>query len=286
MGNPRDDGYPGDGEGPVHEVSLPSFELAVTTVTNLQFAEFVADSGYVTEAERFSWSFVFAGLLPDKFPATSAAAQAPWWRQVFGASWRHPEGPQSDIAGRDDVPVVHVSWNDAVAFCAWSGTRLPTEAEWEYAARGGTTGTPFWWGADLVPGGRHQMNVWQGSFPTRNSMADGYLGPAPATRFKPNPWGLYQMTGNVWEWCADWFSPDWFERSPSDSPLGPDSGTARVMRGGSYLCHRSYCNRYRVDSRSSNTPDSSAGNIGFRVALDTVPGQPATQTETLYHSTT
>jgi formylglycine-generating enzyme required for sulfatase activity len=114
------------------------------------------------------------------------------------------------------------------------------------------------------------MNVWQGSFPTRNTGADGYLGPAPANRFKPNPWGLYQMTGNVWEWCADWFSPDWYARSPSDSPLGPDSGTARVMRGGSYLCHRSYCNRYRVDSRSSNTPDSSAGNIGFRVVMDNI----------------
>jgi sulfatase modifying factor 1 len=268
MGNSRDDGYPDDGEGPVHEVFLPSFDLSVTTVTNAQFAEFVSDAGFVTEAERFGWSFVFAGLLPDWFPATAAAAGAPWWRQVFGASWQHPEGPQSDLDGRAELPVVHVSWNDAMAFCAWSGTRLPTEAEWEYAARAGTTGTPFWWGNDLTPGGQHRMNVWQGSFPARNSRADGYLGLAPTTRYPPNPWGLRQMTGNVWEWCADWFAADWYARSPTASPRGPVSGTTRVMRGGSYLCHRSYCNRYRVDSRSSNTPESSAGNIGFRVAMD------------------
>lgn len=267
MGNPRDDGYPGDGEGPLHDVSLPEFRLATTAVTNDQFARFVADTGYVTEAERFGWSFVFAGLLPDRFEPTSGAAAAPWWRQVFGSDWRHPEGPQSSIETRGEHPVIHVSWNDAMAFCAWSGTRLPTEAEWEYAARAGSTGTAFWWGSELTPGGKHRMNVWQGSFPSRNSRADGYLATAPVTSFAPNPWGLFNMTGNVWEWCADWFDSGYYQVSPEQSPTGPPSGTARVMRGGSYLCHRSYCNRYRVDSRSSNTPDSSTGNTGFRVVL-------------------
>ncbi len=267
MGNPRDDGYPDDGEGPVHDVTLPSFRMATTSVTNRQFAQFVEATGFITEAERFGWSFVFAGLLPDTFEPTSAAAAAPWWRQVFRADWNHPEGPQSNIDDRDDHPVIHVSWNDALAFCSWSGTRLPTEAEWEYAARGGSVGTPFWWGPDLTPGGKHRMNVWQGQFPVRNSRADGYLGTAPVTSFSPNPWGLHNMTGNVWEWCADWFDPTYYANSPAESPTGPEHGSARTMRGGSYLCHRSYCNRYRVDSRSANTPDSSAGNIGFRVVL-------------------
>ncbi|MGC4190985.1 MAG: formylglycine-generating enzyme family protein [Thermomicrobiales bacterium] len=265
MGNPRSDGYPADGEGPVHPVELPPFAIGATTVTARQFTMFVEATGYRTTAEREGWSFVFAGLLPRDFPPTRGVAAAPWWRQVFGADWRHPEGPQSDVARRLDHPVVHVSWDDAQAFCAWAGTRLPTEAEWEYAARGGTEATPFWWGADLIPNGKHAMNVWQGQFPQKNTVADGYLGTAPARTYTPNPFGLFNVTGNVWEWCADWFSPTYYAESPQGNPPGPASGTARVMRGGSYLCHRSYCNRYRVDSRSSNTPDSTAGNIGFRV---------------------
>jgi sulfatase modifying factor 1 len=267
MGNPRADGYPDDGEGPDHTVSLPSFQMSAAAISNDQFRRFVEATGYVTEAERFGWSFVFAGLLPSGFVPTAAAASAPWWRQVFGADWRHPEGPHSSITSRGDHPVVHVSWTDAANFCAWTGTRLPSEAEWEYAARAGSTGTPFWWGNDLTPGGKHRMNVWQGTFPTRNSRADGHTGTAPAISYEANPWGLYNMTGNVWEWCADWFDSGWYARSPEESPLGPSDGTARVMRGGSYLCHRSYCNRYRVDSRSANTPDSSTGNIGFRVVI-------------------
>jgi formylglycine-generating enzyme required for sulfatase activity len=266
MGNEHDDGYPADGETPVHAVTLAPFVIAPIAVTNALFGDFVSDTGYQTEAERFGWSFVFAGFLPARFPATRSVAAAPWWRQVFGATWRHPEGPHSSTSTRDEHPVVHVSWNDAMAFCAWSDTRLPTEAEWEFAARGGRHRAHFWWGDELNPNGRHCMNVWQGRFPEKNSAADGYEGTAPVRTYDPNRYGLYNMTGNVWEWCADWFDPGFYGSSPAVDPIGPEAGTSRVMRGGSYLCHRSYCNRYRVDSRSSNTPDSSAGNIGFRVA--------------------
>jgi formylglycine-generating enzyme required for sulfatase activity len=266
MGNPRNDGYPADGEGPVHEVTIAPFQLSATSVTNAQFAEFVAATGYRTEAESFGWSFVFFGFLPASFPATRAVAAAPWWRQVFGATWDHPEGPDSDVNRRGDHPVIHISWNDAMAYCDWSGTRLPTEAEWEYAARGGSEGTPFWWGDQLTPDGKHRMNVWQGKFPEKNSGADGHRGTAPVDAYRPNPYGLANMTGNVWEWCSDWFDPAYYAKSPDQNPGGPALGTHRVMRGGSYLCHASYCNRYRVDARSATTPDSSTGNIGFRVA--------------------
>jgi sulfatase modifying factor 1 len=265
MGNPRDDGYPADGETPVHEVNVSAFRMMPAAVTNRQFGEFVAATGYQTEAERFGWSFVFAGLLPDDFPETRAVQAAPWWRQVYGAAWNHPEGPHSDLASRENHPVIHVSWNDAMAYCAWSGTRLPTEAEWEYAARGGTEDTPFWWGNDLTPAGKHRMNVWQGTFPGKNTRADGHLGTAPVDAYHANAYGLHNMTGNVWEWCSDWFDPRYYAKSPAEDPAGPTLGTSRVMRGGSYLCHKSYCNRYRVDARSASTPDSSTGNIGFRV---------------------
>jgi formylglycine-generating enzyme len=264
MGNPRGDGYPADGEGPVHEVTLDPFWMDACAVTNARFAAFVDATGYRTEAETFGWSFVFHAFLPEDLRNAPAPVDAPWWRQVFGADWRHPEGPRSDVASRMEHPVVHISWNDARAYCAWAGTRLPTEAEWEFAARGGHDGDPFPWGDELEPGGTHRMNVWQGEFPVRNAQADGYAGTAPVSIYEPNAYGLSCMTGNVWEWCADWFSPNAYRRGAVASPTGPDTGTARVMRGGSYLCHASYCNRYRVDSRSSNTPDSSTGNLGFR----------------------
>jgi formylglycine-generating enzyme required for sulfatase activity len=266
MGNHQGDGYPGDGETPVHEVTVDAFGIAPATVTNAQFARFVQETGYGTEAERYGWSFVFAGFLPHGFAATRGVAAAPWWRQVFGATWAQPEGPGSSVQDRGNHPVVHVSWNDAMAYCAWTGTRLPTEAEWEYAARAGSGSSHFWWGNELNPGGKHRMNVWQGTFPSRNSGADGHRGTAPVDAYQPNAFGLWNMTGNVWEWCADWFDPGYYAASPAHNPAGPAEGTQRVMRGGSYLCHRSYCNRYRVDARSSNTPDSSTGNIGFRVA--------------------
>jgi sulfatase modifying factor 1 len=265
MGTEAPDGYPADGEGPVHSVRLSPFAIDACAVSNARFSAFADATGHVTDAERYGWSFVFGGLLPDDFEATRGVAHAPWWRQVEGADWRHPEGPQSDLSGRHDHPVVHVSWRDAEAFCAWSDTRLPTEAEWEYAARGGVAGAPFPWGAELEPGGEHRMNVFQGRFPAENTRADGYAGTAPVDAYPPNGYGLYNMTGNVWEWCADWFDPGYYAASPVDDPPGPPAGTHRVMRGGSYLCHASYCNRYRVDSRSASEPDSSTGNLGFRV---------------------
>jgi formylglycine-generating enzyme required for sulfatase activity len=267
MGDESPWAYPGDGEGPVHEVSLGTFAIDPCTVTNEAFARFVDATGHVTDAERFEWSFVFGGLLPDDFPPTRAVVGAEWWRQVYGADWGHPAGPGSSVDASLDHPVVHVSWSDAQAYCAWSATRLPTEAEWECAARAGGTG-PFPWGDELEPAGEHLMNVFQGTFPGRNECADGYAGTAPVDAFAPNAWGLHNVTGNVWEWCADWFDVATYAHSTSDDPRGPDGGTHRVMRGGSYLCHRSYCRRYRVSARQGSEARSSSGNVGFRVVAD------------------
>ena len=183
--------YPADGESPVHEVDVAPFRIDATTVTNDEFATFLAATGHTTEAERFGWSFVFAGLLADDHPDTHGVAQAEWWRQVEGAAWDHPEGPRSDLDGRGDHPVVHISWNDAAAFCAWSGTRLPSEAEWEYAARGGLVGATFPWGEDLEPDGEYRMNVFQGTFPGENTGADGHIGTAPVRSYPPNGFGLF-----------------------------------------------------------------------------------------------
>jgi sulfatase modifying factor 1 len=264
MGSQDGWAVPGDGESPVHEVSLSSYQIDRCAVSNADFSVFVDATGHVTDAERFGWSFVFAGLLPDDFPDTRGVAQAPWWRQVYGACWHHPEGPQSDVAVRLDHPVVHVSWHDARAYAAWAGKRLPTEAEWEHAARGGLEQRVFPWGDELKPGGGHAMNVWQGRFPDDNTREDGWYGTAPVSAYPPNGHGLFNTCGNVWEWCADWFSPVAYARSPHQDPTGPAVGDRRVVRGGSYLCHASYCRRYRVAARSSSTPDSSTGNQGFR----------------------
>ena len=272
MGDESDWAYPGDGEAPVHEVSLPGFEIDRHAVSNEGFAAFVAATGWRTDAERFEWSFVFAGLLPDDFPDTRGVQGAEWWRQVFGADWSHPEGPHSTLEGRGDHPVVHVSWNDAVAYCRWAGGRLPTEAEWEYAARGGLAGQPFPWGSELEPGGEHRMNVFQGDFPYRDTAADGFRGTAPVDAYPPNGYGLCNMTGNVWEWCSDWLQLDYYgQPSSTHSPPGPDTGSFRVQRGGSFLCHESYCRRYRVSARYGSEPSSSASNVGFRWAADSQP---------------
>ena len=260
--------YPADGEGPVRDVEIGSFWIDACAVSNAQFTEFVESTGFTTEAEEFAWSFVFAGLLPDDFPPTQAAAQAPWWRKVEGADWRHPDGPHSSLDGRLDHPVVHISWNDAQAYCAWAVKRLPTEAEWEFAARGGLTQQVFPWGDELEPNGQHLMNVWQGDFPGRNAVADGYYGTCSVDAFPANGFGLYNTTGNVWEWTADWFHPSFRERDSSIDPKGPPRGTSKVQKGGSYLCHHSYCRRYRTAARNASTPDSSTGNAGFRCARD------------------
>jgi len=260
--------YPDDEEGPVSEVAVSAFSIGACAVSNEDFSSFVEETGYVTDAERFGWSFVFAGRLPDDFPPTEGVVHAPWWRKVEGAAWRRPEGPHSSIAERLDHPVVHVSWDDASAYCAWCGTRLPHEAEWEFAARGGLAGKAFPWGDELEPDGEHRMNVWQGEFPGRNTGADGFLGTAPVGSFSPNGYGIHNMTGNVWEWTGDWFHPTFRERDRSRDPAGPPNGTSRVQKGGSYLCHHSYCRRYRVAARQGSTPDSSTGNVGFRCARD------------------
>jgi formylglycine-generating enzyme required for sulfatase activity len=268
MGADDAEGFPADGEGPVREVELSPFWIDVHAVSNDRFARFAQATDYRTEAERFGWSFVFGGLLPDEFPPTRGVAQAPWWRQVYGADWRHPEGPHSSISDRMDHPVTHVSHNDAIAFCRWSELRLPTEAEWEYAARGGLAENRFAWGDELCPGGEHRCNIWQGTFPTENTLEDGHLGTAPVDAFPPNGYGLHNVAGNVWEWCSDWFAPNWHVTGPHRDPVGPPSGYVKSTRGGSYLCHSSYCNRYRVAARNSNSSDSSTGNIGFRCVRD------------------
>jgi sulfatase modifying factor 1 len=267
MGSEGAAGYPEDGEGPVRTVTVRPFWIDAVAVSNERFAAFVTATGHVTDAERHGWSFVFAGMLPADTPPTRAVVAAPWWRQVAGADWAHPAGPLSSVDGCGDHPVVHVSWRDALAFAAWEGKRLPTEAEWEYAARGGLEQQEFPWGVEREPGGVHRMNVWQGRFPVHNTLDDGWLGTAPVDSFLPNGYGLYNTTGNVWEWCGDWFGVGTIGDGSTD-PTGPPTGTHKVMRGGSYLCHESYCRRYRVAARSANTPDSSTGNLGLRCARD------------------
>ncbi|MEM0913998.1 MAG: formylglycine-generating enzyme family protein [Planctomycetota bacterium] len=302
-GTAADDRWASDGEQPVHPVTVKPFYLDAAAVTNAQFADFIADTGHTTEAETFGWSFVFHTHLPVKWAERLRASQAvqglQWWLAVPGAKWDRPFGERSDLKGREDHPVVHVSWNDAQAYAAWAGKRLPTEAEWEFAARGGREQSVFWWGDRLRPRGHFKCNTWQGDFPTTDSAEDGFAGTCPVDAFDPNPRGLFNMNGNVWEWCADWFSPthhvdqllaqgwtpppndsgtdqpadpyqalDATDASPLIDPRGPGTGTAKVQKGGSYLCHVSYCNRYRTAARTANTPDSATTNSGFRCARD------------------
>ena len=270
MGTDDDEGFPEDGEGPIREITVDAFRIDTTAVTNAQFSRFVKDTGYKTEAEGFGWSFVFHSFVDEKTASSveQTVEITPWWWPVDGAHWASPEGPNSSLAGRWDHPVAHVSWNDATAYCDWATKRLPSEAEWECAARGGIQGARYPWGDDLTPEGGHPCNIWQGAFPDENTQEDGFAGTAPVKSYPPNGYGLYNVSGNVWEWCQDWFSPSYHLEGPTDNPQGPDHGDARSMRGGSYLCHDSYCNRYRIAARSANTPDSSTGNLGFRCAQD------------------
>ena len=254
MGSDDPLGYPADGEGPVREVVVSPFRISSTAVTNDEFSAFVEATGHATTAGSEGWSFVFAGHLPDDFPETRGVVSAPWWRQVFGSDWCHPLGPDSGLAGLADHPVVHVSWFDAVAFANWAGGRLPTEAEWELAARGGLTQARLPWGDDLCPEGGHRCNIWTGTFPIEDTAQDGYAGTCPVDTFESNGYGLFNCSGNVWEWCMDHFSSKLKKK------------TKVVEKGGSFLCHDSYCNRYRVGARLGNTPDSSTAHQGFRLA--------------------
>lgn len=258
----------GDGETPVHAVVVGGFEIDTTSVTNADWAAFVEATGHITEAESFGYSAVFhLALAADVEDVISRAPRTPWWLGVRGADWRHPGGRRSSVAGLEDHPVVHVSWNDALAYCDWAARSLPSEAEWEIASRGGIEGARYPWGDELPArdgAGQWPCNIWQGTFPETNTCADGWPATAPVRSYEPNGYGVWQSVGNVWEWCADWFDPGYYARSPHRDPRGPESGQARVLRGGSYLCHDSYCNRYRNAARSSNTPDSSMGNAGFR----------------------
>ncbi|MEV6104183.1 formylglycine-generating enzyme family protein [Streptomyces sp. NPDC051940] len=249
MGTADPAAFPDDGEGPVREVTLAPFRISATAVTHAEFRAFTEATGYRTEAEVFGYSFVFRGVVPAHLrPTAEPVPGSDWWLAVPGAWHGRPEGPGTTSDDRLGHPVTHVSWHDALAYCAWSGTRLPTEAEWEYAARGGLDQARYPWGDE--PPTPERVTIFRGDFPDRPATR---VGTTPARSHAPNAFGLYQAVGNVWEWTADRFTPG--------SP-------ARTLRGGSHLCHASYCNRYRCSARTSNTPDTSTGHTGFRVAAD------------------
>jgi len=283
MGDAFGEGYAGDGEAPAHTVRLSPYLIDETAVTNAQFAAFVDATGYVTEAEQLGVSAVFH--LAVQAPSTDILGRVggtPWWLVVRGADWRHPAGAHSTADELPDHPVVQVTWHDAQAYCAWAGRRLPTEAEWERAARGDLVGARFPWGDELLDEQGHwRLNIFQGTFPGHNTVEDGWATTAPVRSFEPNGLGLFQTAGNVWEWCADRFSPTTYAdragAEPLLDPVAPGSDESggevlRVMRGGSYLCHDSYCHRYRVAARSANTAESASGNLGFRCANDVSAG--------------
>ena len=286
-------------ERPAHRVRVDGFWVDSTEVTNAQFRRFVGETGYVTTAEQVpDWNEMRRFLPPDTpkppddrlvpgsmvFTPTSGPVPldnaAAWWRYVPGACWKTPDGPGSTIDGKDDHPVVHVSWDDASAYAKWAGKRLPTEAEWEYAARGGFDRKRFAWGDQAPSDDANLANIWQGQFPHRNTKSDGFERTAPVKSYPPNGYGLYDTAGNVWEWCSDWYRADEYERRAGrgtiDKPTGPTDSwdpaepwaPKRVTRGGSFLCHVSYCESYRPAARRGTAPDTGMSHLGFRCVID------------------
>ncbi len=284
-----DDGSMTDAQ-PVHEVTVSPFWVDKTEVTNGEFKRFVAATRYITIAERVPDARDFPDVPRDKLvpgsivftpPAGPVSFDDPliWWRYVPGANWKHPDGPGDSIEGKDNYPVVHVCWYDAIAYAEWAKKRLPTEAEWEFAARGGKNRARFVWGDELRPNGKWPANVWQGHFPDRNDPEDGYPRIAPVASFPPNGFGLYDMAGNVWEWCSDWYRPA-YDTSSHENPTGPSASfdpdepgvLKRVQRGGSFLCSDQYCTRYLPGARGKGALDSAATHVGFRCVKS--PGPP------------
>ena len=274
-------------EMPLHEVKVKPFLMDKTEVTNDEWTRFFNATGYVTLAERPLSEKDVPGLLPEYVGKTVSLCLRPqrgpvdlrtssWWGPVLGANWRHPNGPDSDIKGKGKHPVVHVAWLDAQAYCKWAGKRLPTEAEWEFSARGGLKDQPYVWGGEFSPNGKLMANTWQGQFPTENTAQDGFPNTAPVGTFPGNGYGLFDMAGNVWEWTADWFHPDYYSQSPKENPPGPttshdpnEPGTMkRVTRGGSWMCADNYCRGYRPSARMKTSPDTSLQNTGFRCVKD------------------
>ena len=285
-------------EYPRHVVKINSFWMDKTEVTNAQFKKFVDETGYITTAEKkIDWDEIKKGLpkntpkpndsllepssLVFKYTESSVNLQdhTQWWKFQKGANWKNPWGPGSSIDGKDDYPVVHISWNDAQAYCEWAGKRLPTEAEWEYASRGGINHSVYSWGNQIINTGLPKANTWDGEFPYKNSLKDNFEFLAPVKKFIPNGYGLYDIAGNVWEWCYDWYRHDYykeFENNIADNPIGPENSfdpnepylPKKVMRGGSFLCNDSYCSGFRNSMRMKTSPDTSSIHAGFRTVLD------------------